>query len=194
MRTRGVLRVVGVMFLEGLTQSLHSGQNGPCGIPGAGSAGQTEEPGHKRRNFSYELPLSSACQDKHPPEDLHQVFAGGRPQTRHHALQPADALRRRGDGSDEQVLLLQVAPPRQRGGWSEGGGLQRMKEGPSGGPQSPAPTDTNTLLQSEVGLHRHRNAGAGISSRGNWRSNLLKVCRMACFQHRGGKWWSSFMI
>lgn len=59
------------------------------------------------------------------PEYLHQVVARGRPQPGHHALHPADALRRRGNGRDEQVLLLQVNPSGQRGGGSERAGLQR---------------------------------------------------------------------
>lgn len=61
-------------------------------------------------------------------EDLQQVVAGRRPQPGHHALQPANALRRRGDGRDEQVLLLQVDSSGQRGRGSESSRLHRERE------------------------------------------------------------------
>lgn len=61
-------------------------------------------------------------------EYLCEVFAGGAAQARDHALQTADTLGGRGHGRHQQLLLLQVAPPRQRGRGCQGACLRTHKD------------------------------------------------------------------
>lgn len=120
---RRMIRVVGVVFFEGLSQHLHLTHDGFRGVSRAWPQVQNSFPSIIWSIFVFQTQIERKARLL---EDAQQLLTGCTPEPSHHALKTADALRGRRHGRHQHVLLLQVRPTRQRRRRRQGGRLHTL--------------------------------------------------------------------